>query len=74
MGTQKVHKKGVLPWLVHWARHAGTRDVCPALAALAGQVQKFLFLTVHYFTSLVRITQQPVVPRRLSIYVCLWAS
>jgi hypothetical protein len=46
--------KGALPWLVHWARHAGTRDVCPALAALVGQVQNFLFLTVHYIFHLIR--------------------
>jgi hypothetical protein len=42
-GDLRVHMKGALPWLVHWARHAGTRDVCPALAALVGQVQNFLF-------------------------------
>jgi hypothetical protein len=34
MGTQEVHWKGVCPWLVRWARHAGTRDFCPALSAL----------------------------------------
>ncbi len=39
MGTQQVHMKGVLSWLVHWARCASTRDFCPALAALVGPVQ-----------------------------------
>jgi hypothetical protein len=34
--------KGVLPWLVRWAR-AGTRDVYPSLAAL---VQNYFFLAV----------------------------
>ncbi len=34
MGTQGVHTKEVLPWLVSWARCAGTRDVCTSLAAL----------------------------------------
>ncbi len=33
MGTQGVHMKGVVPWLVLWARHAGTRYFCPALSA-----------------------------------------
>jgi hypothetical protein len=61
--------KGVLPWLVRWARHAGTGDFCPALAALVGPVLNILLLTVHYFTSIVPIAQQAVqavVPRRLS--------
>jgi hypothetical protein len=35
--------KGVLPWLVHWACHAGTIDFCPVLAALVGPVQKYFF-------------------------------
>ncbi len=26
MGTQRVQMKGILPWLVRWALHAGTRD------------------------------------------------
>jgi hypothetical protein len=62
--------------LVRWARSAGTRDFCPALAALVGQVQNNFFLTVHYFTSFVPIALQAgqaVVPRRLSINMCLWA-
>jgi hypothetical protein len=42
---------GVLSWLVRWACRAGTRDFCFALAALVGLVQKFVYLTVHYFSS-----------------------
>jgi hypothetical protein len=36
--------KGVLPWLVRWARRAGIRiiDICSALAAL---VEIIIFLT-----------------------------
>ncbi len=46
--------KGVLrAWLVRWAWAAGTRDFCPALAALVGPVQNILFLTRHYFSSFV---------------------
>jgi hypothetical protein len=41
--------KGVLPWLVRWVLHAGTRDFFPALAALVGPEQNIFFLTVHYF-------------------------
>jgi hypothetical protein len=29
MGSLGVHMKGVLPWLVRWARHAVTIDFCP---------------------------------------------
>ncbi len=38
IGTQRGHMKGVppLPWLVRWPRCAGTRYICPALAALVG--------------------------------------
>jgi hypothetical protein len=39
MWTKGVQMKGVLPCLVHRARRAGTRDFCPALAALVGPVQ-----------------------------------
>ncbi len=45
MGTQGVHKKGVLPWLVRCARHAETIDCYPALAALVGPV---LQASLHY--------------------------
>jgi len=30
----RAQMKGVLPWLVRWACHAGTRDFCSALVAL----------------------------------------
>ncbi len=51
METQRVQMKGVIPWLVRWACHAGTRDFCPAPAALVGPVQNIFSLTIHYFTS-----------------------
>jgi hypothetical protein len=35
------------PWLVRWARHAGTIDF--ALAALVSPVQNIIFLTAHFF-------------------------
>jgi hypothetical protein len=44
--------KEVLPWLVCSALHAGTRDYCPALAALVDPVQNTFLLTKHYFNSL----------------------
>ncbi len=40
--TQRVQIKGVLPYLVRWARRAGTRDFCSALAALVGPEAEFL--------------------------------
>ncbi len=42
-GDARVQMKGVLPWLVPWALCAGTRDVYPALAALASPVQNMFF-------------------------------
>ncbi len=76
MGTQGVQMKGVLPWLVCWALRAGTRDFCPALAALEGPVQNVFFSPhIHNFKSFVPIAQQAgqaVVPCRLSLNVCLW--
>jgi hypothetical protein len=62
--------KGVLPWLVHWPRRAGTRIFRPALAALVGSVPNIFFLTANYFTSFVPIAQQTgqeVVPGLLSL-------
>jgi len=50
MGTYGVQMKGVLPWLVLWARLAGTRDfILPSLAALVGPVQNILFLAHYHF-------------------------
>jgi hypothetical protein len=43
MGTQRVQMKGVLPWLVRWARRAGSRDFYPALAALVNLVKNIFF-------------------------------
>jgi hypothetical protein len=68
--------KGVLLWLVHGACRAGTRDFCPALAALVVPVQNIFSLTktLLYFISFVPIAQQPgqaVVPGRLSVGMCL---
>jgi hypothetical protein len=56
MGTQRVQMKGILPWLVRWARHAGTRDFSPALAALVSPVQNIISLLyiILIFVSLYR--------------------
>jgi hypothetical protein len=61
--------KDVLPWLVHWARHASTRDVSPVLAALVGPFQKYFFLTVHSFTSFVPFARK--LDRKSSWVACL---
>ncbi len=37
-GTYGIQMKGVLPWLVRWARRAGTRDFYPGLDALISPV------------------------------------
>ncbi len=49
IGAQRVQMKGVLPWLVRWTCRTGTRDFCPALAALVGPVENIYFLIIHYF-------------------------
>ncbi len=54
MVTERVQMKGVLPWLVRWARRAGTMFCL----ALTGQVENIFFLTVHYFNCFVPIAQQ----------------
>jgi hypothetical protein len=46
----------VFPWLVRFVLRAGTKDFCPALAALVGPVQH-IFLKVHYLNSFVPIAQ-----------------
>jgi len=52
MGTQRGHMIGVLPWLVGWTRRAGTKDFCPALAALVSQIQNIIFhRTLFHFNS-----------------------
>jgi hypothetical protein len=62
METQQVHMKGVLSWLVHWARCASTRDFCPALAALVGPVQNICSspytVSRHFSTSPSKLVRQ----------------
>ncbi len=56
MGIYGVQMKGVLPWFVLWVP---AQDFYPALAALVSPVQKFFFLTTHFFTLCVPIPRQP---------------
>ncbi len=52
-----IHVKGVLPWLVPWARCASTIDFFPALSALVIPELNIFFVTAHFFTLLVPIAQ-----------------
>ncbi len=73
----KTKKDRVLPLLVCWSRHAGTKDFCFALAALVDPVQNLFPLTVDYFKSFVPIAQQAgqaVVLGRPSFSMCLWTK
>jgi hypothetical protein len=66
--------KGVIPWLCRWARCAGTRDFCSALAALVSPVQNILsspYTISLHFVPTVQQAGQAVVPRRLSPNMCL---
>jgi hypothetical protein len=65
--------KGVLPWMVRWARRAGTRDFCPALAAPLGPVQNIFLLmhTISLHLSLAQQAAQAVVLCRC-LLMCLW--
>jgi hypothetical protein len=58
---------GVLPWLVHWVRRAGTIDFDPSLATLVSPVQNIILLIAHLFTVLVPIAQQP--GSSVSVYI-----
>jgi hypothetical protein len=51
--SKNTNMNGVLPWLVCWARCAGTRDVWPAFAALLGPVQNIFSSqdTISVFSS-----------------------
>jgi hypothetical protein len=51
-GDSKSTHEGVLPWLDCWACRAGTRDNCPALAALVGPVPRKIFLAYTISTHL----------------------
>jgi hypothetical protein len=55
--------KGVLPWLVHWAYRAGSRDYCSASPYTT------------YFNTFVPLAQQAgqaAVLGRMSLIMCLW--
>jgi hypothetical protein len=43
--------KGVLPWLICWARCAGTRGFCPAMDALVSPVHNVFFPQRTFFHS-----------------------
>ncbi len=76
-GLSECIWNGVLPWLVRWARSAGSIDFCPALAALVIPIQNIICITAHFLTLLVPITQPPgqaVVLGRLSLCLWLWRS
>jgi hypothetical protein len=79
MGTFRVHvlhMKGVLPSLVRWAPHAGTRDFCPTLGCTIQPSKKYFFLTAYCFTSIVPFAHQAghaVVLGRLSL-ICALAN
>jgi hypothetical protein len=69
IGTQRVQLKGILPRLVRWALHVGTREFCPALAALVGPVQNifphctlFQFICLYRLASWAAIRAGPPVP------------
>jgi hypothetical protein len=60
-GNSKSTNKEVLPWLVRWARHTGTRDFYPAFDALVSTVQNIKDVD----------TGQADVQGRLSLSMCL---
>jgi hypothetical protein len=60
MGTYGIQiKVVVLPWLVCWARRAGTRDFLSCLGCSGQPSTTYFFLTVHYFNFCVPVSQQP---------------
>jgi hypothetical protein len=75
METQRVQMKGVIPWLVRWACHAGTRDFCPAPAALIGPVQNIFpspyTISLPLSPSPTKLGQAAMLGRQ-SLSMCLW--
>ncbi len=57
--SKRTNDRG--PSLVCLTRRVGTLDFCPALAALINNqpLKNIIFRTVHFFTLLVPIAQQP---------------
>ncbi len=69
-GAQGLHMNGVHPWLVLLASRAGSKEFGPASGCSRPPRRKYFFLTIHYFTSFVQISQQAwqaVVPGRSSL-------
>jgi hypothetical protein len=64
---------GVLPWLVCWTRCVGTIDFCLGLGCSNQPHKNIIFRTVHFFTLLVPIAQQPEQAGVLGhLSLCLW--
>jgi hypothetical protein len=63
-------KESFLGLLVGFPRSARTRDICPGLAALIGQVQNIIFLTVLYLSaSLSKLDRQSY--RAAFLFICV---
>jgi hypothetical protein len=63
--------KGVLPWMVRWACHAGSRDFYPVLAALVGLIQNIFphYTLFHSFASIAYQAGQAVMLGHLSFSI-----
>jgi hypothetical protein len=74
MGTQRGKIIGVLPnWFIGIVVPVQYIAVRLALAALVSPVKNIIFVTVHFFTFLVPIAQQPGQPGVLGrLSLCLW--
>jgi hypothetical protein len=64
--------KGVPPWLVRWARRTGTRDVCPALAALVGRDQNIFSHRTLFHLICPHHSASWTGSRAASPNICLW--
>ncbi len=76
MGTLKLQRKGVPPWLVRGACHASTRYICPALTAPIAQY-KICFsspytISIHLSSSPSKLDRQSCWVA--SVLVCLWSA
>ncbi len=62
--------------MVRWACRAGTRDFCPALAALGGQIKNIFSspytISIPLSPSIAQQARQAAVLDRLSLSMCLW--
>ncbi len=75
MLTQEVHIKEILRCLFRWDSHAGKKDFVSYLGcSIVGPVQNIVSFFFTFFVPIAQQAGQAVMPRRLSLNMCLWSE